>query len=89
MVKRHYVTGALVVLSLIGGSAVASAAEIGNSAPNGYAAQHAAYQVHRPAYEYRGLYNYAAPPVREGYGFYPYYDGRWDPYTWSTGNGYY
>jgi putative tryptophan/tyrosine transport system substrate-binding protein len=36
--------------------------------------------------QYRGLYDYAEP--RAGYGYYPWYDDRWDAFTWS-GNGYY
>jgi hypothetical protein len=89
MFKRHYLTGVLVFLSLAAGSAVASAAEIGTKTPDGYAVQGAAYRYgpYRPSYGYRGLYDYAGP--RESYGFNPWYDDRWDPFTWSTGNGYY
>jgi hypothetical protein len=74
MFKRHYLTAALMVLSLAGGSTVASAAPIAHRHN-----PHAQAQFN----EYRGLYDYAGPQA--GYGYY----GYWDPYTWSTGNGYY
>ena len=95
MFKSHYVTGTLVLLSLSAGSAVASAADAGTKTmpgssvyPIAYVGQSAAhlYSPHRPLFGYRGLYDYAGP---QGYEFNPWYDGRWDPNTWSTGNGYY
>jgi len=86
MLKRHYLTGVLVLLSLAAGNAVASAAETGVNARNS-AVQGVAYR-YDPYYAYRGYYNYAAPPAAYGYG-YPGYDQQWNPYTWSTGNGYY
>jgi hypothetical protein len=90
MVKRHYLTGVAVFLSLVAGSAAASAAEIGTN-PKSYAAQDVAYQyrTYRPLHGYRGFYDYAGPPAFQGYGYGPAYEDRWDPYTWSTGNGYY
>jgi hypothetical protein len=61
------------------GSAVASAAETGiKTTPIAHR-----YDA-RPTFGHRGLYDYAAPQA--GYGW---YDNQWDPYTWSTGNGYY
>ena len=91
MFKHHYLTGVLVLLSLAAGSAVASAAEtetktIPDSSIHAVAYRHPA----SPFYGDRGLYDYAGPPA--GYGYYygnPWYDYRWDPNTWSTGNGYY
>ena len=87
MFKSHYLTAALVVLSLAGGSAVASAAPIAHRHNS-----HAQAQLN----EYRGLYDYAGPQAGYGYSYYGYwphagygYYGSWDPSTWSTGNGYY
>jgi hypothetical protein len=91
MLKRHYLAGALAFLSLVAGSAVASAAESGITATNNslrpiaYAGQPYRYGPHRPFYGYRGLYDYAGPGA--GYGFDPRYGNQWD--IWSTGNGYY
>jgi hypothetical protein len=89
MLKRHYLTGVLVLLSLAAGSAVASAAETGvnvrNNAVQGVAYRYDPYGTYNG---YRGYYNYAAPPAAYGYGN-PWYEQQWDPYTWSTGNGYY
>ena len=80
MFKRHYLTAALVFLSLATGSAVASAAETGiKTTPIVHR-----YDPHSQVYGYRGLYDYAGPQA--GYGWYDY---RWDSNTWSTGNGYY
>jgi hypothetical protein len=77
MLKRHYLTAALVFLSLATGSAVASAAETGiKTTPIVHR-----YDPHPQSY---GLYDYAGRQA--GYGWYDY---RWDPKTWSTGNGYY
>jgi hypothetical protein len=86
MLKREYLTGVLVLLSLATGSAVASAAETGiKMTPDG--SIHAiAYRAHRPFYGYRGLYDYAGPPAVYGN---PWYYDQWDPNVWSTGNGYY
>jgi hypothetical protein len=79
MFKRHHLTAVLVLLSLAAGSAVASAAESGiKTTPIAHR-----YDP-RPTYGHRGLYDDAGPQA--GYGW---YDNRWDPYTWSTGNGYY
>jgi hypothetical protein len=66
---KHYLTAALVVLSLASGSAVANAAAIAHR--------------HNPQVQINegGFYGYAESQA--GYGYY------WDPYTWSTGNGYY
>jgi hypothetical protein len=66
MLKHHYLTAALVILSLAGGSAVANAAPVAHR--------------HNPQVQFneRGFYGYAEPQA-----------GYWDPYTWSTGNGYY
>jgi hypothetical protein len=75
MFKRHYLTGALVVLSLAAGSAVASAAPIVH-----HDNPHSQAQFN----QHRGLYDYPGPQA--GYDWYGY---QWDPYTWSTGNGYY
>ena len=88
MFKRHYLTGVPVFLSLVAGSAVASAAETGIKTMPDSSVHAIAYRypVHRPFYGYRGLYDYAGPPA--GYGN-PWYDDRWDPNIWSTGNGYY
>jgi hypothetical protein len=89
MVKHRLATSAVVFLSLIGGSAIASAAETASNTPNGYATQVVAYRngAHRPFYGNRDSYDYAVP--REGYGYGPSYEDRWNPYTWNTGNGYY
>jgi hypothetical protein len=98
MLKRHYLTGVLVLLSLATGSAAASAAETGIKTPD--SSTHAIayrydphrqfiayrYDPHRQFYGYRGLYDYAGP--RESYGYYPGYDDRWD-YFIGNGNGYY
>jgi hypothetical protein len=91
MTERHYLASAAVVLSLVAGSTVASAATIGTNTPQSYAAQHAAYQyrTYRPLYGQPGYYDFYGPQVRQGYGFGPSYEDQWDPYTWSTGNGYY
>ena len=88
MFKRHYLTGVLVLLSLATGSAVASAAETGIKTTSDSSIRAIAYRhdPHRPFYGDRGLYDYAGP--RAGYGYYPWYDDRWDAFTWS-GNGYY
>jgi hypothetical protein len=94
--SRHYLTGVLVFLSLAAGGAVASAAETGTTTmPDSsiyliaYTGQGAAYRYgpHRPFYGYRGFYDYAGP--RAGHCSNPWYDDRWDPTTWSTGNSYY
>lgn len=86
MFKRHYRTAALVFLSLAAGSAAADAAETGiNTTPD--SSKHTIayrYDPHRPVYGYREPHDYAGPQA--GYGWYGY---QWDPYTWSTGNGYY
>jgi len=93
MLKSRYLTGILVLLSLTAGSAVASAATKtmpdSSTAQTAQVVQAAAHHngPHRPFYEYRGLYDYAGP--RAGYDLNPWYDGRWDSNTWSTGNGYY
>jgi hypothetical protein len=89
MFKRHYLSAVLVLLSVAGGSAVASAAETGIKTMSDSSIQRIAYRnvPHGPFYGYRGLYDYAGP--RAGYGVNPGYDDRWDPNTWSTGNGYY
>jgi hypothetical protein len=71
---------------LAGGSAVASAAETGiKMTPDSsiHAIAHR-YDPHPQFYGYRGFYDYAGPQA--GYGWYDY---RWDPNTWNTGNGYY
>jgi len=70
------------------GSAVASAAETGIKTTSDSSIRAIAYRhdPHRPFYGDRGLYDYAGP--RAGYGYYPWYDDRWDAFTWS-GNGYY
>jgi hypothetical protein len=88
MVKRHYLTGVVVLLSMIAGIVVASAAEIGTKTPD-YAVQAVAYRHNPqpPFYGSRGYYDYAAPPAV--YGNPSWYGYQWDPYTWSTGNGYY
>jgi hypothetical protein len=88
MFKRHYLTGVLVLLSLATGSAVASAAETGIKTTPDSSIHAIAYRYdpHRPFYGYRGLDDYAGP--RAGYGYYPWYDDRWDYFAWS-GNGYY
>jgi hypothetical protein len=90
MTKRHYLLSAAVLVSLVTGSAVASAAEIGTNAPHAYTAQQAAYQyrTYRPLYGQPGYYDYYGPQFG-GYGYGPSYENQWDPYTWSTGNGYY
>ena len=84
MIKASKFTIAIgaVASLLAAGSAVASAAETGTSDSS----IHVAYRYDpRPQfYGYRGLYDYAGPQA--GYGWYDY---RWDPNTWSTGNGYY
>jgi hypothetical protein len=87
MFKRHCLTSVLVFLSLAAGSAVASAAETGIKTMPDSSLHAIAYRYHadRPFYGYRGLYDYAGPPA--GYG--PWYDDRWDPNVWNTGNGYY
>jgi hypothetical protein len=80
MFKRHYLTAALVFFSLATGSAVASAAETEiKTTPIVHR-----YDPHSQFYGNRGLYDYAGPQA--GYGW---YNDRWDPNTWSTGNGYY
>jgi hypothetical protein len=56
MLKHHYLTAALVVLSLAGGSVVASAAPITHR-----------HGSHAQLNEYRGLYDYAAPQADYGY----------------------
>jgi hypothetical protein len=88
MLKRHYLTSVVVLLSLAAGGTVASAAETGTRASN-FAVQSAAYRhdPQPPFYGYRGYYDYAAPPAV--YGNPSWYGYQWDPYTWSTGNGYY
>ena len=87
MLKRHYLAGVLVLLSVATGSAVASAAETGirTSDSSAHAIAYR-YDPHRQFYGYRGLYDYAGP--REGYGYYPGYDDRWN-YFIGNGNGYY
>jgi hypothetical protein len=73
MLKRHYLTAALVILSLAGGSGLASAAPIAHR------------QNPHPQFNERGFYDYAEPLPGYSYGYY----GYWDPDTWRTGNGYY
>jgi hypothetical protein len=68
---------------LAAGSAVASAAETGTPDSSIHAIAYR-YDPRPQFYGYRGLYDYAGPQA--GYGWYDY---RWDPNTWSTGNGYY
>jgi hypothetical protein len=95
MVKSHYLTGVLVVLSLVAGSAAASAAETGLKTLPTSSVHRTAYVgpgvahrgPYRQFYGYRGLYDYAGPPA--AYGFAPGYYGQWDSGIWSTGNGYY
>jgi hypothetical protein len=64
MVKRHYLTGVVVFLSLAAGGTIASAAETGTRASN-FAVQSAAYRhdPQPPFYGYGGYYDYAAPPA--------------------------
>ena len=76
---RQYLTGVLVLLSLVAGSAVASAQP---TAP-GYQYPYSPYASQYPYGPYYGAppAGYYAAPLA-GYGYY-------DPWTWSTGNGYY
>ena len=68
---------------LAAGGAVASAAETGTTDSSIHAIAYR-YDPRPQFYGYRGLYDYAGPQA--GYGW---YNDRWDPNTWSTGNGYY
>jgi hypothetical protein len=77
MLKRQHLTGVLVLLSLVAGTAMASA-------------QTPAYQYPYSPYAYQYPYGpyYAAPPAA-GYYAAPFAGyGYYDPWTWNTGNGY-
>jgi hypothetical protein len=57
MCRLHYLTSALVVLSLAAGIATASAAETGTKTMPG----RSVYAPRPPAYGHAPVYNYAAP----------------------------
>jgi hypothetical protein len=70
MLKRHYLTGVVVLLSVAAGSAAASAAETGIKTMPDSSIHAVAYRypAHRQFNGFRGLYDYAGPPA--GYGYY-------------------
>jgi hypothetical protein len=69
MLKRHYLTGVLALLSLAAGSAAASAAETGTKTMPESSIQAVAYRypAHGQFNGYRGLYDHAGPPAGYGY----------------------